>query len=233
MATSSSYSPPRSEAGEEISPMQSSLGVPTRSFVVGRYDEYGRRTSSGEFVGGSQAGEQHRSKLMQSMRNNGKLMPGYVLSERGPVKVSKTVAAAPIVTKKGKQTKKTKVKTAEVQEVPEVETPTTNFILSEPSSELVMEPETPKAARKGFNIAFAIESGKIKSIADAILETPEALLVVYRDEDAVSYIPEKGSILTIIAPDKREIEVMYLGLQFEWYDSRQQLLVFMKTNIEE
>ena len=76
---------------------------------------------------------------------------------------------------------------------------------------------------------FKIESGKVKSKVTAVLQDDVSLLLVYEDSDAISYIPEKGNTLTIITPDDKEVEVMFLGSQIEWYEDRQQILIFIKV----
>ena len=231
MATSSQYQPSRSEAGEEIHPLNSGMSVPSKSFIVGRYDEYGHRTSPGEFLGTESAANKYKRQLLDSMRNHGRVMPGYVLTDQGPLK--QTALVKPIVSKPDKKTPKASQslkKQAHAEPVYETVTRPEPVVIQE---DKYADAEPSKAKRAGFNIAFSIESGKIKSTVDAVLETNEALMLVFKDDDAVSYEPEKGSQLIIITPDKRKISVMYLGVKFAWHDTRQQLLVFMKTDVEE
>ena len=232
------FTPSRRDAGEIISPQQSILGVPTKSYIVGRYDDYGQMQEDGEFIGGERQSVKYKKLLIDSMSSHGRLMPGYVMTPDGPRPQAVLTPPKGVVGKRvAKKATKAVVKKAEEyipitrediyeDEVPAVEEPVKGgFIQTKPTQ--------PKAAKTSFNVVFSIDSGKIKSVVNAVLETGTALLLVYEDEDAVSYIPEKGSHLIIITPDKREVPVLFLGLQFEWYNTRQQLLVFMKTEVDE
>lgn len=226
MSTASEYVAPRSEAGRVISPNESVLGVPSKTFVVGQFDEFGRARSKGEFIGGTAEAIKYRNRLLQDMGNKGNLMPGFVMTNIGPVKQSE-LPKPPQAEKRGRGKTPKPVKAKPVIQVPDP--------LQEAPEPVVAIEETYTAPRKTpkFSVVFSVGHGKIKSTADAVLENDDALLVVYADEDAISYVPEKGSLLTLTTPDRRDIEVMYLGLQFEWHESRQQLMVFMKTPKEE
>jgi len=144
------------------------------------------------------------------------------MTPEGPRKLAKVVKAKPgVIVKPGNKKSKAKINPAiesVVVVADEVETPA---------------PATPPVVYAStFNVVFSIPSGKIKSSVDAVLEDQQAIMLVYPNEDSISYEPETGSKFTLITPDKREHRVMALGLKFEWYNSRQQILVFMKL-IEE
>ena len=160
----------------------------------------------------------HRRRLLESMQGKGRLMPGFVLTEDGPVKG----VIQPVALTKQPKFKKGEVKTASEPV----------YVQPAPIIPSVVAREE-KVEKPGFTVTFVIDSGKIKTTCDAVLENEYSLLLVYKNEDAISYLPDKASELAIITPDKREIPVLYLGLQFEWYESRQQLLLFMKTEVKE
>ena len=219
MATSSKYDP-----GTEVNPLSSGVAVPTASFIVGKYDEDGRRKVTGVVAQGP--GEAHRINklLLKSMTNRGELMAGYVMTPAGPVKSTLIKQAAPqhiVASVKPKRGRKAK-------EVAYTEAP----LMEEPSFPQ-REPEPLQVKRETFPVVFNIETGNIKSIVDAILENGSAVTLVYANEDSISYEPEPGSKLNLILPGHRRTEVMYLGMKFRWYDSEQQLLVFMKTEVDE
>lgn len=223
MPEASEYTPSRALAGVEVPVNQTTAPIPSKSFVVPRYDPYGQRLSKGETVGGDQIASKHRQALVSSMRTNGRVMRGYVMTENGPVKQAQAPTAP--VNKPGKKAKsKTVIKPAQpliAETITETVTPYEDVVKPLPQAKSI------------FLVTFVIASGKIKSSVNAVLESKEALLLVYEDEDSISYIPEKGSKFTIITPDRREVPVLYLGLQFEWYNSRQQLLIFLKTDVDE
>ena len=107
MATSREFVPARREAGEEIEPQRSVLGIPSKSYVVGRYNELGRVLVNGSPVDGPQAVSRHRQLLLESMSGRGNLMPGYVMTENGPVKqtMEKKASQVPVPKSKGKPKK--------------------------------------------------------------------------------------------------------------------------------
>ena len=242
MANTSEFIPSRSEAGEEIEPQRSILGVPNKTYIVGRYSIDGRAITNGAPVDSPRAVSKHQQLLIESMSGRGRLMPGFIMTPNGPVKQSLVGPPPPTLptAKLPKQTVKANKARAKAIEKAAAKVEANYVQIGEP------EPPVPytmtvatsattntyKEDKKGFTVVFAIESGKIKSTCDAVLENDLALMLVYSDEDSISYLPEKGSELLIITPDKREVAVMYLGLNFEWYESRQQLLVFMKTDVE-
>ena len=238
MASANSFTSSRRDAGEEIDPSRSTIPIPSKSYVVGRYDEHGRVLATGAPVDGERATSKHRDLLVESMSGRGKLMEGYVMGPNGPVKAETTLVnkAAPVTkvaeTKAGKAKGKAKTKPAPAFVLPTVYQPEPE---KQEAPEPVIQPRIidRKMDKASFSIVFDIETGKVRSSCDAVLENDLAVMLVYEDEDAMSYIPQKGGQLSIIMPDKREIPVMFLGLQFEWYSSRQQLLIFLKTTVDE
>ena len=222
----------RSDPGSEINPNRSVLPIDGKSFIVGKYDEYGHRKMAGKGADSSEVSQ--ISKLMnQSMKTRGgEIMKGFIMTSDGPVKESQFT---PVVKPKSKQTalkvKDKNVKKAKINEEPtqaEYIQEVKNSINSE-EYEQVLPPQP--ANRETFPVVFNIESGRIKSQADSILEDELGLIIVYKDLDSISYIPKKGGKLSLSLPN-RTLSVMYLGMQIQWYNTNQQLLIFVKMEKE-
>jgi len=225
MSTSSTFSASRSEAGIEVNPNNSGVPVPSKSFIVGKYDDYGMRKQPGQPAGGTGEADKLVKQLIKSMTSRGELMPGFVMTPNGPVRaelahrLSKeaTKQTVPEKAKRGRKPKQNK----DIEYVqPQV------IISNEAEDQDTIAAET-------FSVVFSVESGTIRSTADAVLENDQFVLLVYRDVESISYLPQHASKLTLVLPGNRNTNVMYLGAQFTWYNSSQQLLMFIKTDIED
>lgn len=223
MAKNSEFTGIRSDPGDIVSATERFVPVPTKSFIVGRYDEEGRSKVKGEAASGSEEGNRLKNLMVRSMSTRGgELLPGFVMTNLGPRRMVQPNIQSPIKGKRGRP-KAVKPKQAAANQVE---------IYEEPVYALP-EPEVSQAKAPTFSIVFLLDHGKIKARVDCILEDPTSLALVFKDEDTVSYVPEKGNKLKIMLPDKREIEVLYLGIQLQWYNTSQQILVFMKTESTE
>ena len=232
MASTSKFSGVTSDPGTEVHPLSSGVAVPAKSYIVGKYDQDGRRKLGGALVEGSPEAGRLTKLLVKSMSTRGgELMPGFIMTADGPRKVANLPKPAPILKQavvKGKKGKK-KVETATEDYI---QTITDTVTQPEPVQyQGNMEPVKEKA--ETFPVVFVVESGTIKTSTEAILEDDLGLILVYGNEDAISYVPKRGGHLTLILPGKREVSVMYLGIQLRWYDSEQQLLIFVKTKPSE
>lgn len=242
MAKSSQISGVKSDPGREIRPINVS-DVDVQSFVVGKYDEYGHRRVSGETAGGTAEGERLKKLIQNSMQTRGgNLMPGFVMTTVGAMRKSdylRLTNQAPEQTQQTEsqptKTTRKKTKTAAptimaVKQEPVLHVPTVQEMLDIPRPSL-QAPQT--ASQMTFPVVFSIESGTIRSSADSVLESEMAIVLVYRNQDAISYTPQQGSKLNLILPENRKVPVMYLGMQFQWYNTDQQLLIFIKQEAPE
>ena len=224
----------RYDPGTEVNPLQSGVAVPAKSFIVGKYDDEGRRKVAGALVEGSPEAARLTKLLVKSMSTRGgELMPGYIMTNNGPMKATKlpqTNIPKPTTTKiveiskpkKGRKKKDTTTTENYLQTVTESIQP-----IPESTYEIAGEPEIVKT--ETYPVTFVVESGKIKTSTVAILEDDLGLMLVYENEDSISYVPNRGGHLTLILPGKREISVMFLGIQLRWYNTNEQLLLFVKT----
>lgn len=226
MATSSQIT---NDPGEEVSAGRIVVGVPGKSFIVGKYDEDGRRKGERPQLEDNRTVAHVKKLMVKSMSTRGgELMPGYVMTENGPIKrgfaslnlekVAKQHAPPPIEPKKKSRKKKQATPVQQIEPVAEV-AQNDNY---EPVKEIK------PVSSQTFPVVFVIESGTIKSMADAVIECDSAIMLVYQDKDHVSYEPNAGGKLSLQI-DGKTTEVMYLGMIFEWYQTSQQLMVFLKT----
>lgn len=229
MATSQQSSGVKSDPGIEINPLRNSQ-VDGKSFIVGKYDEWGGRRALGKAADTGEVSKE--AKLMQnSMKTRGgELMRGFIMTNEGPVKASQYTPrpkpAKPAVPIKPVLAK-TKRKKKEPE--PEVEQNYIQMVEENINPEVIEYDPVPQPVKtETFPVTFSIESGTIKSQADAILEDELGLILVYKDLDSISYVPKRGGKLSLSLPG-RNIQVMYLGIQAQWYNTNQQLLLFVKT----
>ncbi len=89
------------------------------------------------------------------------------------------------------------------------------------------------SATKSIYVTLSSNFGKIKVSVAAVLEEETALILVYNNEEAMSFIPHQGDILSIIINKDRTERVMYTGFLFTWIDNTKKLMVFVKAPAEE
>jgi hypothetical protein len=199
----------------EVSPDAS---APPKSYIVPKFDNFGKKKVNGEMVGGSKEAEKLKRLMLDSMQNRGSLMPGFVMTPTGPIKAVHA-KQEPLTIKFTKQateevqnlTKPKKGKKAKLQEI---------------ESLPIMEETMP--TKTEYPVTFIIESGKIKGMIDAVLEDELFLALVFNNEGSVTYVPEQGSPLKLLLPDKRQLNVVFSGSQLDWYNTNQQILLFLK-----
>jgi hypothetical protein len=231
----------RNDPGSEINPLRSIIPVDGRSFIVGKYSEEGAKKAVGKPADPVEISENKKLMIKSMSTRGGELMPGYVMSAIGPVKVQSIpplpkleAKMAKILKNKPKTGKAKKAKAEKIEPyLDENYLQEVQSKLLEQENEYAIPEEKEEKFVETYPVIFDIESGNIRSTVDSILEDEMAVMLVYRDEEHVSYVPKKGGKLTLILPGKRKVPVMYLGIRFSWYTNDQQLLVFLKTNIEE
>lgn len=213
----------REEAGTAKMP-DASTGALSGDYVVPQYDENGRRLTSGAIVGGLNTQSVITKKISRMFEAKGDRIgtPKIVLKQ--PAITPPLVGPKP-KTAKAKAAKKVAA-VVQPEEVPVQFEP-------EPLHQFEPEPTPFTPAPKSIVVVLGSKLGKIKVAVNAVLESETGLCLVFEDEDRISYEPEQGSELTITMPDKRNVNVMAMGLRFKWYGSKQQLMTFIKTEKEE
>ena len=101
---------------------------------------------------------------------------------------------------------------------PPVEAQDTNPILSRSPSIQTSSP---------IEVVFSTQLGRIKLNAAAVLDSTNALVVVFANEGEIRYEPAPGAEVQLIIDGKLE-KTMYPGFKFEWTDNRTVLMVFVK-----
>jgi hypothetical protein len=233
---------PRSEAGRAVMP-DFTTGASSGDYVVPQYSSEGRKLTRGAVVGGgSEDTNPAKRKIASFFERKG--------GERAEID---TGGVAPVIPKAKNanrikppppppppRKKGARVKVA-VELPSRVEQNEPSGELYEPITATVEQPKPDRLpgvvqgkeyTKTSFTVVFHTKLGRIKSIVDAILESDTGLCLVYADEQQISYEPDQGTELSLILPDKREVEVMSVGLKFSWYDSNQQLLTFIKTEVD-
>ena len=203
----------RSEAGEEVHP--AAVGASPSDYIVGQYSDGGAKIRRGATVGGSRTEAHVRNKLIEFMERKGERM-----------QVATPKATQPAI-KPGKQVKssKRKPKAAAQEELP---APFYAEEAVEDPIELRQEVKAPALPiPKPIVVVFNTELGKIKVIVDAVLEADQGLALVFKHEDEVRYVPERGHELELVVSGN-PVKVMYLGHLYNWYVGTQQVMTFIK-----
>ena len=99
--------------------------------------------------------------------------------------------------------------------------PVVDLLLSS-SSLKPTAPSTPP-----IEVVFSVPAGRIKVNASAILDSNNALILVFKDEGEIRYEPAPGSEVELIIGNRVE-RTMYPGFKFSWVDGVKSLMVFVK-----
>ena len=204
----------RTETGREVPPQAAGLSGDfdgSAGYIVPHYHETGHKTRQGMPMS---------SKATERME---RIMSKYGERMQIPVAIDATVPT-------GKSTKrKSKPKTTVVQsKSKDADLPLPSYAVQETPQPGFLNPTL---ATKPNIVVFNLKLGKIKVVVDAVLETDIGLALVFADENEVRFTPEQGNDLKLTLPGNKDIEVMYLGITFNWYNTKQQVMTFIKSEV--
>ncbi len=208
----------RTEAGEEINPMTAGVPIKQSDFIVARYDEMGGKIREGGVAGGSTISSKIASKLEKAMARSGeKVTFTYGIN---PTKSIKTKA-------KTKRTKANPLPEKPVLPKPDY----LDLNISESKEEPVESNETPTIPKITKVVEMIFNFGKIKALVDAVVINETGVALIFESSNTMTFIPEAGTELNL-SVEGQTLNVMYLGITFQWYNSNQQVMLFIKTNEE-
>ena len=81
------------------------------------------------------------------------------------------------------------------------------------------------------NVFFNNSFGSIKVKVLEIIDNHQGgLMLVFPNEDALTFYPKVNEFLELVLPDHETVHVLYSGLTFPWTDGVQQVMILMKAD---
>jgi hypothetical protein len=216
---------------------QSNIG----DYIVGKYNDDGKKISPGKYVGSKTEVEALRAKYAQHASKRGE--PLIVDAE--PKKKLRKKRVPKMVTPK-------KVDYTVQEESEYVTTDLEPMNLFEEATEAIHEEEINLAAIRQLSndeehwvpatgsASKGVEKKKVLfmhdfgtnrvKVLDIISAGETGVMLVFENDDDVSYIPKVGQTLSLVDPDGLEIPVYYPGLLFDWTDGVKKVMILVKLH---
>lgn len=86
------------------------------------------------------------------------------------------------------------------------------------------------APEKKVKIVFSNDFGNIKVYAEDILYSDMSIALIFKNEEALTFIPKIGETLYIKIEDEDPIAVYFPGSIFTWTDKVKNVIILFKTN---
>ena len=83
-----------------------------------------------------------------------------------------------------------------------------------------------------IEVVFSTQLGRIRLNAVGVLDSQQAITLVFANEGEIRYEPAPGTNVQLVINGKVE-NTMYPGFKFNWLDSKMVLMVFVKLTEEE
>lgn len=181
-------------------------------YIVPSYHAMGKRkdSSTGQFVGSKEQIQEKAESVLRSA-----LSPG--------AKGSMLPAQVAITKKKPGQDKKSKpielVKPTLVN---------ASYSLNNSVQQPFNLEQLPLLSQKSINVTFENDFGRMKVTVVAVLEESTAVILVFKDDESISFIPKNGESLNLLITKDNNMKVMYPGFLFTWTDGKHKLMVLVK-----
>lgn len=207
-------------------------------YVVPEFTESGKKTTPGQVVGNAPSIVELAQRMAAHAEMGGAtLLPVPPAAEALKKKAtrsspSRKAPSAPVAN----QATKTPILRADGLD-PNVVTgdltvplPVVNTILQpSPSPSLRVQTNVPSSS---IEVVFSTQLGRIKVNASAVLDSQNALVLVFAHEGEIRYEPVPGTNVQLII-DGKLVNTMYPGFKFPWMDETMQLMVFVKLPDDE
>lgn len=209
----------------------------TGDYVVPEYNDTGSKTAPGQAVGDA-ANIIGMAQRMAAHAELGGAIPLFISTTAVPTKKkgsrsspSRKAAEAPMVS----QTPPMPILRTDGLD-PNVVLGGTTAPL--PQSNTILQPSSSPSLRVQIDlpvppieVVFSTQLGRIKLNASAVLDSENALMLVFADEGEIRYEPAPGTNVQLIIDGKLE-DTMYPGFKFPWIDNKMRLMVFVKLPAE-
>ena len=195
-------------------------------YVVPEYSESGAKTAQGQVVGDpSEVMEMSKMIASHALMEGGEMLPDVLPP-------TLTVLPKPEKRKPGPKPKAVKHATAEAVNavVPQMKADGFNGNTVEVGQTTPAIPLAPSGQPSTFiEVVFSTQLGRIKVNALAVLNTDNALALVFANDAAISFEPATGSNVQLVI-NGQVYNTMYPGFRFTWMDNKIQLMVFVKLS---
>lgn len=88
----------------------------------------------------------------------------------------------------------------------------------------------PQPPEKKLKITFSNDFGNIRVYAEDVLRCDNSLAIIFKNEEAVTFIPKTGETLSLKIEDEDPISVYFPGAIFTWTDQIKNIIILFKTN---
>ncbi len=246
---------PRAIAGQEIrgAALEGSEYYSIGDFVAPRYSETGSQEGTGQLVGGAAAVAELRNKYeLYAQMEGGELLPSATVTGalvikpeiKGKKKVGRrdkgrhlgvtvqpvpseasrlpqTNEATPNTVKQAQTFDPTALSNTILQPYPQPQLRSTDRIHLSSSTPVTYDSPS-------IEVVFSTPLGKIRLNALAVLDSTNALALVFANEGEIRYEPAPGTDVQLII-NKQTINTMYPGFKFNWMTPPLVIMVFVKT----
>jgi hypothetical protein len=186
-------------------------------YVVPQYNEMGRQLEDAVIIGS----EKKLSKMALSIARHA--------SNHGGAIATPVVVAEPAKPVKGKKGKKQAVAPQPVKaKKPTVVDPAEPAVVVKPGVKFSSD-----IADHNLAVTFQNKFGKIKMKALDSMDSELAICLIFKNEDALSFIPEQGEELFVTIGDAAKERVLFPGAIFTWPDREKQLMVLFRSPADE
>lgn len=215
-------------------------GFGSSDYVVPGYNDEGRRIRGGNpVVGGQQSLTVAAKRILRHALSNGGAVPVAPLPSVQQKQASSRTLDLPAkggtdtrICPPGKTKKTKKSKTTQPEDSIRKPRPMTDFDdVPVTIRRDEVEPETgAQPTTNRLPVVFNTAFGKMRMIVQAVMENDTGFGLVFRDEDEVRFVPERGSSISISLPNGTTTNAMYTGCLFAWPDDQRQVMFFIKDN---
>lgn len=200
--------------------MESNLNIsnltslPFADYVVGSYSTMGAVIEDGTpLIDANKAKKLREATARSAATNGGTLLLPEINKQKG------------------------KKRTKQPKPVPDFELPEYTYKVPKPTIideapviNLNIVDNKPKVNKK--KITFSNDFGQIKSYVEDVLDSDVAIALVYKDEEAVNFIPKITETLSLQIENNDPINVYYPGALFTWTDQIKNIIILFKKDHE-
>ena len=192
-------------------------------YVVPEYGEQGNKTAPGQVIGSASEVMDMSKRMAQHALMQGASPLPIAIQDMPPArKGPKAKAAKPEKVKKS-QTAQERLDTV----VPLLRVDGLSMAEPKPQVNLLLSSSPQAPASSPIEVVFSTQLGRIKVNASAVLDSNNALVIVFSDEGEIRYEPAPGSEVQLLIGGRVE-NTMYPGFKFSWVDDKRKLMVFVK-----
>lgn len=218
----------RSESGKELTTGLSDY-YQAGDYVVAKYTDSGHKQAKGKVYG-------DRSDVMTMAERIAKhaLSEGEAQLATIPEKKTESKATKPV---KGAKKKATKVERV-AQPILKVDSfdneQSTDF---DPQDAIKATMATPKLVKEEqlrmLNVVFSNKLGRIKVKVIDVMDEETSIALVFKDDNDLTFEPQRGEVLDVILPSEERYSVMYPGFLYTWIDKTKKVMILVKAQTEE